>query len=371
MPSSKETPNVTLAKPGDWLEWYDSLRDLAREYDLEDLVDLEKEKPVAEILLPRPERPNPLILFPDLLDALPPTALWKVASRVRDVKGVAVEPPRYTLIRNQAVEDDALVHLTSAQATGWSTRLSMYESREREWRSQKHNVLALRRWIADSTDPLFDYCTRDIEGVREVVERLQRLFPPSLEEHAAYKEYQQITGKAGQGLGVDEWFRQWCHAYYRIRRLDTGQLGDYQASVDFLKAARRYIPIWSHNTLLRVMSPKAAQASALDPKTPSDLIRDFHRLNLHAPPSLREVPPWLKETEEQNGPYHCPCHSNVVSHKPEACVYVKAAITGLHPPKRRLKEKLLSKTRDALEEPRWAWLVDEIEAVEICRNYGP
>lgn len=40
-----------------------------------------------------------------------------------DGDGVAVNP-WHILVRNQAIEDDALVYLTSAQAAGWRTELA-------------------------------------------------------------------------------------------------------------------------------------------------------------------------------------------------------------------------------------------------------
>jgi hypothetical protein len=132
MPAQKKN-DVTLSKPGDWLDWYDALLDLAREYDLEDLVDIEKRKPVSEILLQKPERPNSLALFPSHLDTLPVDALKQVVALPKQGEnGAAADPPRRPFIRNQAIEDDALVHLTSAQAAGWRTMLSMYNVRERE-----------------------------------------------------------------------------------------------------------------------------------------------------------------------------------------------------------------------------------------------
>jgi hypothetical protein len=118
MPAPKRG-DITLSKPGDWLDWYDGLLDFARDHELEDLVDIETSKPVSEILLPKPEKPNPLVLFPRLLDTLPPEVLKQVAIPVLDEKGVVVKPPRYTFVRNQAIEDDALVHLSGAQAAGW------------------------------------------------------------------------------------------------------------------------------------------------------------------------------------------------------------------------------------------------------------
>lgn len=62
---------ASLEKPGAWIDWYDSLLDVALEYDLKDIVDLEANTPVDEILLLKPEKPNPLALFPQLLGALP------------------------------------------------------------------------------------------------------------------------------------------------------------------------------------------------------------------------------------------------------------------------------------------------------------
>jgi len=77
MPAPKKA-DVTLSKPGDWLDRHDSLVDLAREYELEDLVDIEKKRPVDEILLPKPETPNPLALFPSLLLQLSPEVFKQV-----------------------------------------------------------------------------------------------------------------------------------------------------------------------------------------------------------------------------------------------------------------------------------------------------
>jgi hypothetical protein len=74
MPAPKRG-DITLSKPGDWLDWYDGLLDFARDHELEELVDIETSKPVSEILLPKPEKPNPLVLFPRLLNTLPPEVL--------------------------------------------------------------------------------------------------------------------------------------------------------------------------------------------------------------------------------------------------------------------------------------------------------
>lgn len=137
--------NVILSQPSDWVDWYDSRFEFAQDLDLEDLVDLDKKKPIDEIILPKPEKPNPLALFPELLDALPPGVRAKVAVPVVDENGEPVSPAQYTLIRNDAIEDDAVIHLTAAQARGWSTRLDVYTRREKEWRNQRLGVLALRR----------------------------------------------------------------------------------------------------------------------------------------------------------------------------------------------------------------------------------
>jgi hypothetical protein len=56
--------------------------------------------------------------------------------------------------------------------------------------------------------------------------------------------------------------------------------------------------------------------------------------------------------------YERPCRSAMVSHKPEGCWYVKAAVKGQSP--KRLNKKWLNKTRDALTEPRWDWLVKAV-----------
>lgn len=278
MPARKNT-TVTLSKAGDWIDWYDALLDLAREHDLEDLVDIEKKRPVSEILLPKPETPNPLALFPKLLDEIPPAARQQVEKPVLDIDGVAVDPPQHTLIRHQAVEDDALVHLSNAQAAGWKTRLNMYNHREREWRSQQRNVLLLRRWIDKHVDPVFAYLTREAEGDREAVEALRGPFPDDEEEFHAEDEYRDITQKAGQGLEVAEWFRQWRLGHDRARRLkvrkalDPRYAGDY-----FLQAIRCYYPNWamSYTDLF-----KAQRVSLVR------LLNEFHHYLEYKMPRLR------------------------------------------------------------------------------------
>ncbi|KAJ4288227.1 hypothetical protein N0V88_007416 [Collariella sp. IMI 366227] len=46
MPARQKT-RVVLTRSGDWIDWYDSLLNTAREDDLENLVDLEAKKLVA------------------------------------------------------------------------------------------------------------------------------------------------------------------------------------------------------------------------------------------------------------------------------------------------------------------------------------
>ncbi|KAK4040844.1 hypothetical protein C8A01DRAFT_35120 [Parachaetomium inaequale] len=342
---------VTLSKPGDWLDWYDALLDLAREYDLEDLVDIEKRKPVSEILLQKPERPNPLALFPSLLDTLPIDALKQVIALPKcGENGAAAEPPQRTFIRNQAIEDDALVHLTSAQAAGWRTRLSMHTMREREWRSQRHKVLALRRWIDKHVDPLFAYRTRGVEGVREAVQALRRTFSPMEEELRVYHEYDEITGKAGPALEVNEWFRQWRLAYDRSSRYRYLDASDTLAKLEFLKAAGKYAPEWADRRIVGVRCPEAYGDRE---KRLADLIDDFHYLLQYA--SKRRT------KDEENGLYECPCQSDLVLvyHKPENCWCVRAALGEQHP-NRRFTKSRLNNIREALQGPQWSWLVSVV-----------
>ncbi|KAK4122184.1 hypothetical protein N657DRAFT_691474 [Parathielavia appendiculata] len=152
-------------------------------------VDIENNTPVSEILVPnfvpKPDKPNPLALFPNPLEKLPSEALEKVAVPVLDEKGDAVQPRQYTSIRNQAIEDDALVHLTSAQAAGWRARRKMYHHREAQRRTQRKNILAIRRWI--HIDPVLLY--QKSRAMSEFLDRGRMAGAP--------------------GLKVNDWFRQW------------------------------------------------------------------------------------------------------------------------------------------------------------------
>jgi hypothetical protein len=344
----RKSADVTLSKAGDWLDWHDALLDLAQEHELGDLVDLEKKQPVSEILLPKPEKPNPLALFPKLLDEIPPAARKQVEIPLHNDHGdgVAVNP-RHTLVRNQAIEDDALVHLTSTQAAGWRTRLAAYNFREKEWRSQRRHVFILRRWIDKHIDPVFVHRIRQVEGVREALEVLRRMFSAPLEQYLAHQEYGKILKEAGHEEAGDakEWFRKWRIAYDRASRLGAlqGPGTSYDAN-QFLMAVKCYEPKWVSGRMFGVGDRELSLR---------DLADSFHTLLEYAPDTLEGTAG--PGAGHEDGLYECPCRSAMVSHKPEECWYVKAAVQGQTP--KRLNKKWLNKTRDALTEPRWDWLV--------------
>jgi len=324
--------------------------DLARDYELEDLVDIKKKRPVNEILLPKPEKPNPLALFPSLLLQLSPEVLKQVVlpSPEKDDVPTDSEPPR-TLIRNETIEDDALIHLNSAQAAGWKLRLSTHNIREREWRSQRQKVLALRRWINTHVDPVFAGRIHDIQCVREAVETLRRSFPEHLEQNNAREAYREITEKAGADLDVHEWFRQWRLAYWKACWLGLPETRGLFAADQFLEVVKRYSPRWvlTH----RVLSGK-------HPMDLPDLIDEFHNI-LAAGSLFYFTEPW--ESPGQKGDMHeCPCSDGMVPHNPKECWYVKAALGVPCHKRRRLNETRLDNTRDELALQKWSRLVSVV-----------
>jgi hypothetical protein len=135
-------------------------------------------------------------------------------------KGVAFKAPGHTFLRNQAIEDDAQVHLSGTQAAGWETGLNMYNQREPQWRSQRKNVLAVRRWMISHINPKFSYCTRGVEDDRQAVRALRRAFPLEEEITLAEKAFDNVTKMAGAtGLEASKWLWQWCLALDRHTRL--------------------------------------------------------------------------------------------------------------------------------------------------------
>jgi hypothetical protein len=165
------------------------------------------------------------------------------------------------------------------------------------------------------------------------------------EKLRVHDEYQDITEKAGPALEANEWFRQWRLAFDRASRYRYPDPSNGFAKLEFLEAAGKYAPGWAdrHIVGVRVPDPYGEPEKSL-----ADLIDAFHiHLQYASSKGTRN---------EGNGLYECPCHSDLVSHKPEHCWYVKAAVSGKHP--KRLNKKWINKTRDALQEPRWAWLLD-------------
>ena len=372
----RQKADTVLSKARDWFDWYDNLVALAREYELEDLVDINNKHPAAENLLPKPEKPNPLALFPSLLDTLPIGALRQVVTPVVDEHGVAIKPAQYIFIRNQAIEDDALIHLTAAQAGGWRTRLSMHMLREKEWRQQRTKVLALRRWIDKHVDPTYAYRIKSIEEVRDVIKALQLIFPVHHEEYKISKEYRAVLEKAGPPLPAEEWLRQWNLAYGLAKRFNISPREDCPVAInDFLRAVQKYDPAWADIRLERLQLSNMRREIS---EQRQGLVEyaDHFTLWLEIEKGSPDQGPQRHnhvfgtlgnedEVGQAEKTHDCPCSPDPVIHKPQKCWYVRKAVTN-NLSQRRHNKTRLNKTREALKEPQWAALVGKVK--EICSH---
>lgn len=263
-----------------------------------------------------------------------------------------MKPAQHTLVRNQAIEDDALIYLSAAQAAGWRTRLSIYNAREREWRSQRHRVVKLRQWITKHVDPAHAYSIRGLEGVHEALAMLRKLFPPTMVEDKAIDDCRAILDAAGQEPDVNAWFRQWVLAFDKARRLNLAPAESRLDAAEFLRAVKCYDTNWASIRLFNQHDSSLEKGQA---KTVFELTRELHIWLEFGRPNLV-----TRRAQDKKPGHQCPCSADTVPHEPEKCWYVQAVVnSGIA--RRGLKKARLARTREALEEPQWAYLVSLVK----------